>query len=129
MNIEQQLKIVRNIFIDLPKQFDLVHDEYKKADQETQDLLHALELGNLNAIEMTKVAKELKEVRKRRRHLKDELEVLREVRNFATNGKLKEYHIDMAIGKVRTIYEKRERRTYKMRVRSDLQELVMEGSN
>lgn len=123
MTIQEQLKAVRYILVEVPKLFELVQKEFHKVNDETQDLLHVLELGKLNAIEMSKITRQLKEVRQKRRELKDELEILYEVRNFAT-GNVNEHEINTIIGKVRSIHEKRQRRTYTMRVRTDLQKLV-----
>lgn len=125
MNIQEQLQAVRYILVEVPKLFNLAQKEFHKTNDETQDILHVLELGKLNAIEMSKIIRQLKEVRQRRRELKDELEILYEIRNFAF-GDINEHEINKLIGTVRKINERHENRKYTMRVRSDLQNL-MEG--
>ena len=54
----------------------------KEQDLLTQDLLHKLELENLNAPEMMKVASKLKECRKVRRYHKDILEEVSPIVSF-----------------------------------------------
>lgn len=125
MNIQEQLQAVRYILVEVPKLFNLAQKEFHKTNDETQDILHVLELGKLNAIEMSKITRQLKEVRQRRRKLKDELEILYEIRNFAF-GDINEHEINKLIGTVRKINDRHENRKYTMRVRSDLQNL-MEG--
>lgn len=54
------------------KQTELV-SELSKVDKEQEDILHFLELEKYNAATMMKVTKKLKEVRAKRRIIKDEL--------------------------------------------------------
>ena len=68
-NIENLFRNLDDLNIDLKKQLS-----NKEAEQD--DLLHELELGNLNAIEVGRVAKKLITVRKERRILKDKLTVI-----------------------------------------------------
>src|SRR5690625_1278154 len=94
---------------------------------ERQDVLHALELGKLDAIQRTKLVNELKEVQKRRRKIKDELEVLDEIKRFTSTLRLKGRQINEIIERIRGIKERQERRTYTMRVRTDLQDVIDNG--
>lgn len=50
--------------------------EIGAADNETQDLLHFIELEKLDAVKMTQVCKRLKDARIRRRRAKDTVELL-----------------------------------------------------
>ena len=52
----------------------------KEAEQE--DYLHEIELGNLNGIQLTVVAKELKQTRKERRVFKDKLELINTLKGY-----------------------------------------------
>ena len=54
------------------KQTELV-SELSKVDKEQEDILHFIELEKYNAATMMKVTKKLKEVRAKRRVIKDEL--------------------------------------------------------
>ena len=57
-------------------------EEIQRTEDITQDLLHELELGSLNAVEIMAVAKELKEVRQERRKYKDELAKVNTLKGF-----------------------------------------------
>ena len=54
-------------------------EEMSKVDLEQEDILHFLELGTYNAATMMKVTKRLKEVRERRRKIKDEFVMVQAV--------------------------------------------------
>jgi len=120
-----KLKAVRNVFVDIPKEYELLCKAYEKTNEETQDLLHVLELGTLNAVEMSKVTKQLRLVRQERRKLKDEIEVMKEIVSFSEK-KPSEHLINTLIGNVRKIEERKSKRIYNMRVRKDLQGLIKE---
>ena len=123
-DIEDKLKSVRDIYVNLPKRYDVAKDELRQCENEIQDLLHVIEFVSLNAIEMTKKYKELKDARQRRRGLKDELELLEGVRELTSYPKPTEKNISRTIGNVRHILNKQMNRTYTMKERKDLQELI-----
>ena len=54
----------------------------KEQDLITQDLLHKLELESLDAVEMVKLAKQLKECRATRRMMKDEIERMQPIKDY-----------------------------------------------
>lgn len=61
-----------------------------QCDMETNDLLHRLELKGFNACEGYKLAKQLSEVRKKRREMKDVIEFLTDVDDFGSIYKIEE---------------------------------------
>ena len=124
MDIEQSLKSVRDVYISYPKRYDLATDELRHVENEIQDILHVIELVSLDAIQMTKKYKELKHLRQVRRGLKEELEILEEIKTFVAHPKPTEKNIGQAVGKVRSTIERQKKRTYGMRVRKDWQELI-----
>lgn len=124
MTIEEKLSIVLDVFIKYPQKYEELKQELQRVGSERQDLLHALELGRLNAVQRTKLVNELKEVQKRRRKIKDELEVLDEIKRFTSTVRLKERQIKEIIERIRSIEERHKTRTYTMRVRTDLQDVV-----
>jgi len=119
----EQLFAVRDIYVNAPKKYELLKEAYESKNQETQDIMHVLELGSLNAVQLTKMSKELQTVRQERRKIKDELEVLEEIVRFVKR-KPTEHEINTLIGNVRKIEEKKGRRYYTMRIRKDLQEFI-----
>ena len=54
----------------------------KEQDLITQDLLHKLELESLDAVEMVKLAKQLKECRATRCMMKDEIERMQPIKDY-----------------------------------------------
>jgi len=125
LSIENDLQAIKRIFIDYPRLNKIKKVELEKAEQERQDLLHALELGRLNAVEQSKITKDLKSVSIRRRQIKNNLEVLEVVSKFAhsfNNNSNKNKQFDVVTNTVNKITTKK--RIYTMRERKDLQHLV-----
>lgn len=125
MSIEDDLLALRKIFIDYPRLYKVKKQELVVAEQERQDLLHVLELGKLNAAEMSKIMRQLKEVQIKRRQVKNNLEVLDVLNKFShafNNNTNKGKQIETVTNTVNKITTRE--RTYTMRVRTDLQELV-----
>ena len=56
----EHIKSVREVFVDTPKRYEFLTEQLKRVDDETQDLLHVLELGKLDAIKTGEVAKKIK---------------------------------------------------------------------
>lgn len=122
--IEQTLQSVREVFVNYPKRYETATEELRKVENEIQDILHVIEFCSLDAIKMTEKYKELKALRVKRRELKDELELLGEVKSFLAHQKPSEKIINNTIGKIRSTLERQHNRTYTMRVRKDWQRLI-----
>lgn len=75
-NITDFFKSVDENIVELNKELTL-----KEGEQE--DLLHELELGKLNAIEINKTARRLIKTRKERRKIKDNLEIVKTLKTLA----------------------------------------------
>ena len=108
---------MKNFFEGIDKlKKDLEEDIHEK-EMARNDLLHELELGNLNAIEMTQVAKTLKEVLQERRKRKDELNKVMTLKGFTDkyNNKLITGDIIQVIKNLRTLKSNQENRIYKAR--------------
>lgn len=97
-------------------------EELQRTEYITQDLLHELELGNLNAAEMTGVAKQLKEIRKERRKYKDELARVNTLKGFTDkyNNKLIVGDIIQLLKNLRTLETNNSTRTYNPKVLTNL---------
>jgi len=94
----------------------------RKMDQETQDLLHEIEFGNLSAAQRMRVFNELREIRQERRRLKNENEALEPLYNILAHKSFSQLKIDLhkAQGAISRIIETQAARSYKPRVRTDL---------
>ena len=73
MTTEEFLVNMKQFFEGIDKVRTNLEQEISKVELERNDLLHELELAKLNAVEMSKVAKKLRDVLKERRVYKDEL--------------------------------------------------------
>ena len=125
MNIEEAIKSVRDVYVNLPRRYEQLEQELKKLDMETQDLLHLMELKNLNLYQGFMTYKDLQRVRQERRKVKDEMEMLEpvlELNKYA--GKPVEKYLNKHLGEVRKVALSQQGRSYRMRVRDDLQDLV-----
>lgn len=90
------------------------------------DIEHVIELTNFNASKGYILAKDIQVARKQRRKLKDEIELLAPVVEVIKKLNFKESDFNRAIGDIRRIKKRYENRSYKMRVRTDLQYEVEE---
>ncbi len=121
---ETHLKITRDFLEKLPGQLQFLTQELKSLEDESQDLLHYAELGRFNASEGYSIASELKRVRQERRRVKNLLELAQAVSN-RIDGKFKHVSVlNKALGDVRHVINKQNRRYYHPRVREDLKEKI-----
>lgn len=124
MNIIQALQAVRDIYIKYPQRYEQNQEELRKVEAEIQDVLHIIELTTFNASDGYKWAKELQRLRKVRRDLKNELEELEKVKEFASFQRPTEKNISKIIGDIRHIENRQSNRKYSMRMRKELQDLI-----
>ncbi|WP_054751398.1 hypothetical protein [Piscibacillus salipiscarius] len=94
-------------------------------EQEQLDLLHVTEFSNFNASEGYSLSKEVKEVRMKRRQLKNENELLHECLKVIKKMNPHINQLNQSIGTIRNIKKNQEVRSYKCRVRDDLQRRVI----
>ncbi len=80
--VKELLVNIDNLFSnldDIKKDFE---EKIRQKEAEQEDYLHEIELGNLNGIQLTGVAKELKQTRKERRIFKDKLELINTLKGY-----------------------------------------------
>lgn len=123
-NILDALLIVREIYVGIPKRYEEVQRLIKTCELEIDDLQHVMEFASLSASQGFEIYRQMKDVRQRRRHLKNELEILEVIKRLQTVGKPSEKILNQTMGDVRRILNNQENRCYSMRIRKDLQELV-----
>ena len=116
--MEEFLIKMKNFFEEIDKLKENLEKEIKKTEMERNDLLHEIELGNLNAIELTKVASVLKDILKERRKYKDELEKVMTLKGFTDkyNNKLIIGDIIQVIKNLKTLEQNKETRKYRPRI-------------
>ena len=120
---------VKKAVIEFKEIFTNVYDVKKEIEEqlmikenETLDYLHELELGNLNAIEVTRTAKKLIKSRKERRVLKDKLELIKTEKGFVDSYIVKGIvgELEQMIENIDTLKINQENRQYTPRVLQDL---------
>ena len=82
MKVEDLLNYILSFLQNTKKEEEKVADELRIKELEQQDLLHELEFSKLNACEMAQITKQLIQVRKERRTIKNDLEKMRLLRRF-----------------------------------------------
>lgn len=110
MPIEELLKYMHKFFTSIDKEMNDIYQELSNVDLEQQDILHYIENNNLNAGGYAKVGKLLKDVRTRRREIKNDLDKLSAVRDNLTkkyNNKFIEKDIIGAIKGIEAVKNKK----------------------
>ncbi|WP_423408043.1 hypothetical protein AABM38_20575 [Heyndrickxia sp. MSNUG] len=120
-DIEQATMMLRTIITQAPKLLEDNSEEITLLEKEIMDIEHVLELKPFSAAKGYQYAKEIREARKRRRLLKDQNELLKPLVEVIRRPKITENELNKAIGEIRRCKRLHENRTYKMRVREDLQ--------
>ena len=117
MTEEEFLIEMKNFFENVDELKISLEEQIKETEYARNDLLHELELANLNAVEMTRVAKTLKEVLKERRKYKDELAKVMTLKGFTDkyNNKLIVGDIIVVLKNLKTLKSNNEARTYTSR--------------
>lgn len=119
MSEEEEFLIkMKNFFESIDKLKIDLEEEIRKTELERNDLLHELELGNLNAVELTKVAVVLRDVLKERRGYKDELSKVMTLKGFTDkyNNRLIVGDIIQVLKNLNRLKQNNESRTYTPRV-------------
>jgi 5-bromo-4-chloroindolyl phosphate hydrolysis protein len=96
------------------------YEEVHKCDQETQDLLHEIELTKFEIQRGYKLSKQLQEVRQRRRDLKNTMEVMRTLKDFLDSNKQMKINLYKILASMEKMKEHQAQRIYTPRVRMDI---------
>lgn len=119
----QLLDDFKSLIGNIAKVESVLKAEETKMNNEQQDLLHEIELSELNAAELIKIASRLRKLRKERRKVKDKLEYIRTLRTFTDkyNNNFKTYVDITNIKKqLETLEKEQATRIYRPRVLDDL---------
>ena len=106
MEVEDLLKYMHKFFTCIEQEINDISQELSNVDLEQQDILHYIENNNLNASGYAKAGKLLKEIRLKRRHIKNDLDKLNAIRDNLTrkyNNKFIEKDIIGAIKGIEAI--------------------------
>ena len=122
MTTEEFLVNMKQFFEGIDKVKTNLEQEISKVELEKNDLLHELELAKLNAVEMSQLAKNLREVLQKRRIYKDELVRVMTIKGFTDkyNNKLIVGDIIQVLKNLRTLEKNNETRKYTPRIITNL---------
>lgn len=123
LTVEETLEIMKNFFEGIEQEHKELIEELTNKELEQQDLLHELELNNLNAVEITRVAVDLKKVRKERRIIKNDIERIKLIKNFTDkyNNKFIGNEIKVLIKELYKLKKRQENRQYEPRILKNLE--------
>ena len=115
MNEELEFFIkMKNFFEGIDNLKKNVEQKIKEIEEERNDLLHELELSNLNAVEISKLSINLKKVLIERRKYKDELAKIMTIKGFTDkyNNKLIVGDLLNLIKNLKTLEQNKKSRIY-----------------
>ena len=107
-NIEEFLNFLRQC----EQEYSMAQADYQDTNDETQDILHSLELESHTYHEYANLSKRLAEVRKRRRQAKDKIAVMEPIVCFCEENKAFIKSTERLLGDVRKAEKKLENRVY-----------------
>lgn len=81
MSIEEILKLMLDMFQNTDKRLNELSKQQSEWDIKQDELLHYIEIHNLDAIKCCKIIKQLKYVRDERRKVKDEINIIRSLKD------------------------------------------------
>ena len=106
--IEEFLSFLR----DSAQIYHIRRAEQEEQEKITQDILHSLELDNLNYRDTAKAATRLREARQKRREAKDAAEELEPIEQYVRNNQPEIKALERLLGDVRKVERKHENRIY-----------------
>lgn len=93
-------------------EYEIARTRQVDADNETQDLLHRLELHDDSYHDMARISKELKRVRQERRNAKDTISELEPVRKWSEGNARTLKSLEQMLGAVRKAEKATQNRLY-----------------
>jgi hypothetical protein len=111
-------KVLKSAKKDVNAQFTELSEKNSQIDGIVNDILHAIELEKMDAIELMRNAKQLKSALKVRRTIKNDMDILRQIRDRFNSANFKE--VDKSIDAI-------SRKTYTQRVAYEIRQEVLNG--
>lgn len=81
LQVTDILKLVLQLFHDIDKRQEELSKEQSVADTKQDEILHYIEIHNLNAVERCKIVGLLKNIRAERRQIKNEIDVIHSLKD------------------------------------------------
>lgn len=123
-DMEHVAATIRNAVRDFPVKYHKNKEKIAQLERERIDLLHFAELVDLNASEGFRLYKEIQDVEQERRILKDENEQLKHIEPILRKWRDWLGQLDQAVKGIYNEKKKIENRSYRCRVRKDLEDRI-----
>ena len=121
-DLEQTVKFLRKAIDEIPKRYQHNNDAISKCQQEINDLLHYMEFCDLGASKGYEAYKETQAVLRYRRQLKNENALIEPLKDTITKMHFDHKRdLDKSVGEIRKVKTTQGVRSYRARVRSDLE--------
>lgn len=121
-SINSKIKELDSLMSNIPARVLSLEKELQVCHEETQDLLHVMEMTKFHASEGYNLANEMKKIRNRRRKIKDELEALEKLQESSKKHRPMIHQISAMTKIIGEQKKKKKTRRYYLRVRKEFAE-------
>ena len=129
ITIEELLKQMLNFFQNIDKRMSELSVQQSKWDSIQDELLHYIEIHNMDAVKCCKVTKQLKYVREERRKVKNEIDVIRSLKMSLVdkyNNKFIEKDLIQALKNLRDLNQRKNNIKYTYQYLTEELEIINE---
>lgn len=111
---------INQTLLSIDAQIRSSNDRLKFLNDRQEDILHLIEFENMTNKELTKIAKELRDVRRERREIKNYIQRLDPISEWISLNQTSFNRFSQAIGKMRGIEKAQNEAVYMMRAPGDI---------
>ncbi|MBM7598175.1 archaellum component FlaC [Virgibacillus halotolerans] len=126
-DIEKSFTLFRDVIKQFPDRHGHNIQEVSRLDREQQDLLHLIEFIPMNAYQGWNTTQRIKHVRRDRRKVKEETELLEPIIPLLKKYRQQLTEMDKVIGEIRKVKKRQENRQYTCKGDKSLQENFDKG--
>lgn len=116
----QGIETFLNFLRETERQYHIAEANEQEANDETQDLLHSIELEQHDDIEFAQLSRDLQRVRQQRRKAKDTMSETIAVLDWMDSNRQVIKGLEQLLGRVRKVEKNTENRIYTPRVRKEI---------
>lgn len=127
LQVSDILKLVLQLFQEIDKRQEELNKKQSISDSKQDEILHYIENHNLNAVERCKIISLLKKVREERRQIKNELDVIRSLKDSFIDkykNKFIEKDIIIALKNLQELEKRKNNPKYKYKYLTENLELL-----
>lgn len=127
MDLEDLLKYMLSFFEGIDEQAKKLNEEQSIVDKKQDEILHYIEIHKLSAAQSCKLTKELKKIREERRQIKNELTIVRSIKDTFVakyKNKMIEKDIILALKNLKELRKIQENPKYKYKYLTEKLEVL-----